>query len=272
MRELMSSDGWRRWVETRSRFHSYSFGNTLLIALQRPDATQVAGFNVWKTLGRHVRKGERGIRILAPMSVKVGKAGEQVRDRTPEGETRGMDEIGTDERPTRTLFKSVAVFDVSQTDGAELPEPPAGEPITGDSHADYLPRLERFAESIGFTVEYRELGEACGGYCKPSATGEGGGEIVVDARKPVNGRVRTLVHETAHALGVGYREYGRERAEVIVESAAAIVCGSIGLDTSGESVPYIAGWGESDDLEALKTFAGKVDELARRLESALEVV
>jgi hypothetical protein len=141
---------------------------------------------------------------------------------------------------TRVVFRAVPVFDVSQTDGEPLPEAPR-EPITGDSHAGYVTRLEQYARSLGYSVE-REALDSAGGYCDHKRQ-----RIVVSSNvDSANAHVRVLVHELAHALGVGYAEYGREVAEVIVETSTVIVCGSIGLDTSGESIPYIAGWGEQD--------------------------
>jgi hypothetical protein len=94
--------------------------------------------------------------------------------------------------------------------------------------------------------------------------------IVADSSQPANAKVRTLVHELAHALGVGYAEYGRELAEVIVEAAAVVACGSIGLDTSGESVPYVAGWARGD-ASKIREYAEKVDECARKIEGALDI-
>jgi antirestriction protein ArdC len=246
VRELLTSDGWRQWAETRAAFHRYSFGNCLLIATQAPEATQVAGFRAWQALGRQVRKGERAISIMAPMSVKRENA-----------------ETGEEERAT--FFRSVPVFDIAQTDGEPLPERPC-EPITGNSHAAMVQPLEAFARILGYTVEYRPL-EHAGGYCDPKAK-----VIVVSTNVgSPNGHVRVLVHELAHALGVGYADYGREDAEVIVETAAVIVCGSLGLDTSGESIPYIAGWGEANDLAAIRKYAETVDTIARSIETACEV-
>ena len=221
-RELLSSDGWRRFAETRATFHRYSFGNCMLIAIQAPAATQVAGFKTWQGLGRQVRKGERSIRILAPMAVKErDAAGDETGDRF-------------------TVFRAVPVFDIAQTDGEPLAQPPR-EPVTGDSHAAYVERLEQYARTLGYSVDREEL-DAAGGYCDARNK-----RIVVSTNiDAANAEVRVLVHELAHALGVGYAEYGREVAEVIVETATVIVCGSIGLDTSGESIPYIAGWGEQD--------------------------
>jgi antirestriction protein ArdC len=248
-RALLSSDGWRAWAETRATFHEYSMGNCMLIAMQRPEATQVAGFNAWKQLGRQVRKGEHGIRIMAPMVVK---------QRDADGET-------DDDAETRVVFRTVSVFDVAQTDGEPLPEPPC-EPITGDSHERYIEPLKDLARSMGVAVyEYEPNGEAQGFYDVK------GRRIVVSDRLAPNGKVRTLVQELAHAHGVLYSDYPRADAEVIVETAAYIVCGALGLDTSGESVPYIAGWGEANDVEAIRKHAETVDSIAASIEQAYGV-
>jgi antirestriction protein ArdC len=244
VRELLTSDGWRRWAETRATFHRYSFGNCLLIAQQAPQATQVAGFKAWQALGRQVRKGERSIRIMAPMSVKRENADTGEVERVP-------------------FFRAVPVFDIAQTDGEPLPAVPR-EPITGDSHERFLELLTAHAAALGFTVEREALEHGHGGYCDAKRQ-----RIVVSsALGSVNAQVRVLVHELAHAHGVNYKDYSREDAEVVVETAAVIVCGSIGLDTSGESIPYIAEWGERGDLEAIREHAQTVDEIARKLEQA----
>jgi antirestriction protein ArdC len=243
VRELLTSEGWRRWAETRATFHDYSMGNCMLIAMQRPDATQVAGFKAWQQLGRQVRKGERAISIMAPMSVKE------------------RDGAGQETGERLTFFRAVSVFDIAQTDGESLPEVPR-EPITGNSHERYLEPLIAHARSLGFSVEREALAHV-GGYCDAKAR-----RIVVSTGLgSANAEVRVLVHELAHAHGVTYKDYSREDAEVIVETAAVITCGSLGLDTSGESIPYIAGWGESNDLAAIKAHAETVDKIARELEA-----
>ena len=264
VRALMASEGWARWIEARQRFHTYSLCNTLLIAQQMPSATQVAGYKVWQSLGRQVRKGEHGIRIMAPMTVKRSKDRAAGQAWAKDG-YRPRAAAADNETETLTLFRAVSVFDVSQTDGDDLPACPR-EPIEGDSHAEYLPKLEAFAGELGYAVEYEDLGARIGGYCNPETK-----VIAINTRSSVNGQVRTFVHELAHALGVDYVDYSRADAEVIVECAAIIACGSLGLDTSGESVPYVAGWGHKSDLDAMRTHAAKVDECAGRIERALGV-
>jgi antirestriction protein ArdC len=261
-RDLLTSEGWQRWVRVRARngLARYSLNNQLLIALQAPDAQFVAGFHAWKDLGRRVSKGQRGIRILAPMPLRAREAdGHQ----KPAEETKAA----TDERP-RTLFKSVAVFDVSQTEPLPGHEPvalePEREPITGDSHAQLLGPLTALAAQIGFRVEQRVIDRAADGWCDSKAK-----VIVVNRRLPANARVRVLVHEVAHALGIGYADRGRARAEVMVDCVTYIVCGQLGLDTSGETIPYVAGWGEDGALDAIRADAQTIDDVARQIESAL---
>ena len=251
--QLLTSEGWQRWVRVRSQagLARLSLSNQLLVALARPDATFVAGFKSWLRLGFAVRKGERAIAIIAPLPVKE-------RDRVS-GEQTGE---------TLVLFKTVFVFDRAQVapiDGIEQAslEPPC-EPLTGDSHAHLLVPLRAFTESLGFSVSFEAIAGPAGGWCDQQAK-----RIVVDADAPANARLRTLIHETIHGLGIGYSEYGRERAEVIVDTATHLACASVGLRVDGETVPYVAGWGEHGALEAVTQFAKTIDELARRVEDVL---
>jgi len=258
-RALLSTEGWKRWVKVRSTngLARYSFGNQLLIALQRPDATYVAGFRAFLDLNRCVRKGERAIRILAPMTVHVRDPNAVEQHGTDEGETR-----------RRTLFRAVSVFDVSQTEplpGCEpVPLCPPSQPVEGDTHAHLLPALRCLAAELGYTIRHEALEGSADGWCDHDKH-----EIVVNESLSANAQVRITVHEIAHALGIGYTDYGRRRAEVLVDTVTFIVCGSVGLDTSGSSVPYIAGWGESGELDAIRGFAETIDQIARRIEDAL---
>jgi antirestriction protein ArdC len=246
---LLTSDGWHRWVRVRSTngLARYSLANQLLIAMQAPDATFVSGFRSFLELNRCVRKGEKAIRIFAPMSI-----------------TRSAH----DEQDKRTIFRAVPVFDVAQTEPVPgqhpVPLEPARQPVTGDSHAHLLLPLEQCAAELGYRVRQAPLGASADGWCDYERH-----EIVVSGSLPANGQVRVLVHELAHALGVGYREYGRRRAEVLVDTVTYVVCGSVGLDVSGDSVPYVAGWGEDGALGAIREYAGTIDAIARRIEGVL---
>jgi hypothetical protein len=252
VRELLTSEGWARWVKTRATFRRYSWRNTMLIAMQRPDATRVAGFRAWLKLNRCVRKGEKGIRIFAPMSViERDDAGTEVRD--DEGNARH-----------RTLFRLTTVFDVSQTDPLPDKEPvalePPSEPLTGDSHAGLFDPLERLAGELGYLVERRHV---AGGWCDRKA------KLIVIGTDEPNAEVRTLIHELAHALvGEVDEQFAYAYEEVIVESATYIAAAAAGLDTSGESIPYVAGWGENGALEAIQQVAELIDRIALRIEAA----
>lgn len=257
-RALLDSEGWQRWVRVRASngLCRYSFGNQLLIAMQCPDASYVAGFRAFLALNRCVRKGERAIRILAPMSIRTDR-----RESAQEAE-KGQGR--------RTVFRAVSVFDVSQTEPLPDREPvtlePPAEPIEGESHVELLVALARLAGELGYTVHYRTLHGSAEGWCEAERR-----EIVVNDQLPGNARVRILVHEIAHALGIGYEDYGRRQAEVLVDTVTFIVCSAVGLDTSGSTVPYIAGWGQDGTLQAIRAYAERIDETARRIEASLDL-
>ncbi len=259
---LLTSDGWKQWLRTRSRFHSYSFRNTLLIAVQCPQATHVAGFRRWLDLGRCVRKGEKAIRILAPVRYRRNNNGDS--DADGGGSSESVDEAA----PELVGFRLAAVFDVSQTeplpDTEPVPLDPPGQPVEGDSHTHLLEPLQQHAQSLGYTVSYEPLNDKAG-YCSTQTQ-----RIVIDAGLPGNGKVTTLVHELAHAHGIDYQRYSRPEAELIVESVACIVCAGAGLDTQHDSVPYLAGWNPDNASERIHQLAGTIDEIARRIEHALQ--
>jgi hypothetical protein len=254
--QLLSSEGWTRWVKTRAMFHAYSAGNCMLLAAQchkRGIApTRIAGFHTWRRLGRSVRKGEASLRILAPVTLKNHQddAQDEQADRK------------------RVFFKTAFVFDVSQTDPIDgLPpvdlEPPS-EPLSGDSHAHLLAPLEAFTRSLGYAVSFEAIDGSAGGWCDSTAK-----RIVIDARAPANARLRTLIHETAHALGIDYDQYSRAVAEVMADTVTILAASSVGLRVDGESVPYVAGSGEAGALEAVIEFAETIDRVARRIENVL---
>ena len=157
--QLLSSDGWQRWVRVRSRngLARYSINNQLLIAVAMPDASYVCGFRAWLGLGYQVRKGEKAIRIMAPMPIKTDTHSDQ-------GAEKDSGEV-----KRRMLFRVVPVFDRSQVDAIPGDTPTALEapcqPLTGDTHAHLLPRLEMLADSLGFAVAFEPIPGATGGWC-----------------------------------------------------------------------------------------------------------
>ena len=254
-RELLSSDGWARWVRARAMFHSYSAGNCMLLAAQCHQrgmvATRIAGFRTWLKLGRVVRKGETALRILGPMPLK-----------------QHDQETGEEIEKRRVVFRTAFVFDVSQTDVIDGTEPAPLEaprqPLTGDSHAHLLAPLRGFAESLGFSVSFETIDGSAGGWCDPKAK-----RIVVDADVPANAQLRTLIHECAHALGIGYDKYSRAQAEVMVDTVTLVAASAVGLAVDGETVAYVSGWGEDGALEAVTEFAETIDRVARKIEDVL---
>ena len=179
------------------------------------------------------------------------------------------DDDDDDAGEKRIFFRTVPVFDVSMTDPLPGKDPvplePPSQPLTGDSHVHLVEPLIALAVELGFTVGIRALPEhGPGGWCDADAK-----EIVVAAGAG-NSQVRTLVHEIAHGLGIGYSGYGREQAEVLVDSVTYVVCSSVGLDVGGESIPYVAGWGQDGALTAIRDYAATIDTVARRIEDALQ--
>lgn len=264
--QLRSSEGWRRWLRVRRSFHTYSFHNQLLIALQCPEATRVAGFRKWLELGYAVRKGEQAIRIWAPCPPS--------RKQLERWRSEGAD---PDARP-RTFFRLVPVFDASQVSplpdfpGGPVPLEPPHEPIAGDGLADRVAPLVEFADSLDLEVSIEKVPGAAVGYHEPAT-----GRIVVEDVGPAfsaNAQVSVLIHELAHALVRLDRrdedpklDYASE--EVVVESVAFSVCASLGLDSSSSAVPYVAGWAERSEGDPIEAYAELIDRLARRLEDVV---
>jgi antirestriction protein ArdC len=263
---LRTTEGWRRWLAVRRHFHSYSFHNQLLIAVQCPEATRVAGFRRWLDLGHAVRRGEKAIRIWAPCPPsKKALARRRSEGADPDSEPH-------------TFFRLVPVFDASQVDplpdfpGGPVPLEPPHEPIAGDGLADRLPLLVEFADSLELEVSIESIPGRASGYHEPAT-----GRIVVEDTGPgfsANAQVSVLVHELAHALvRLDRREedpkLGYAEEEVVVESVAWSVCGVLGLDSSGSAVPYVTGWAERTAGDPIEAYAALIDRLARRLEKVM---
>ena len=256
--ELFDSERYREYLKVMSKFHNYSFNNTLLIAMQKPDASLVAGFSAWKNnFGRNVMKGQKGIKIIAPSPYKVKQEMKKIDPHTQQPI------IGKDGKPvteekeiTIPAYKVVSVFDVSQTEGKELPDIAVDE-LTGDveRYRDFFAALEKTSPvPIGF----EQIPGSSHGYYhledKRIAIQEGMSELQT---------LKTAIHEIAHAklhdidLNAPENEQqprvDRRTREVEAESVAYTVCQHYGLDTSDYSFGYVAGWSSGRELSELKS-------------------
>ncbi|MGA2453647.1 MAG: ArdC-like ssDNA-binding domain-containing protein [Solirubrobacteraceae bacterium] len=259
---LRSSEGWQTWLAARRHFHHYSFGNQLLIAMQRPTATRVAGFRAWLKLGYAVNRGEKAIRIWVPMP--------PTRRQLEQWQQQGGD---PDARP-RTFFKLGPVFDRDQV--APLPPPATPAPLdleihemTGDDLAPALPSLIALAGEIGSAVEFEAIQGSRRGYYEINTR-----RIAIRQDMAANAQVKTLIHELAHALlraepSADDPELERAAEELVVESIAYTVCGALGLDASSYSIPYLTCWSADTDIAILEHTAALTDRLARRIETAI---
>ena len=258
IRELFDSKRYKEYLRVMSKFHNYSFNNTLLIAMQKPDASLIAGFNAWKNnFQRNVMKGEKGIKILAPSPFKIKQEMEKI-DPATQKPVIGADGKPVTEEKEITIpsFKVVSVFDVSQTEGKEIPNL-AVDMLTGDVERfkDVFAALEKTSPvPIGFE---KIEGGAHGYYHleeKRIAIDEGMSELQT---------LKTAIHEIAHAklhdidLNAPVTEQAdrpdRRTREVQAESVAYAVCQHYGLDTSDYSFGYVAGWSSGRELDELKS-------------------
>ena len=269
VKDLFHSERYQDYLKAMSKFHDYSLNNTLLIVMQKPDASLVAGFNKWRDeFERHVKRGEKGIKILAPAPYKIKKEQEKL-------DPDGKPVIGDDGKPvteqkeiTIPAFKVVSVFDVSQTDGKEIPDI-AVDSLTGsvEQYEDFFKALE---QTSPVPVGFERIDSGAHGYYhnteKRIALNEGESELQT---------VKTLIHEIAHAklhdidLNAPPEQQqerpSRRTREVEAESIAYTVCQHFGLDTSDYSFGYVAGWSSDKDIKELKAFLETIRATASEL-------
>ena len=247
---LTSGEDWKAMLDVASRFHQYSPNNCFMILSQCPEASRVAGYKTWQSLGRQVRKGEHGLRIFAPI----------VRKMTVTDEATGEDV----ELRSLATFRLVSVFDVSQTEGDDLAEVSATM-LTGAAPADLWDGLARQIKAAGFDLERGDCGPA-NGQTDFSVKTVRVRDDLAEAQA-----CKTLCHELAHVLlhcGTEYAMGCRGRAEVEAESVAYLVCQSAGMVTDSYSLPYVASWAGGDVRKVQET-AGRVITTARAILEAL---
>ena len=276
--ELFTSNRYQEFLKTMAKFHNYSFNNTMLIAMQRPDATLVTSYKNWQSMGRQVMKGEKGITIIAPAPYKKMK------------EKEVLDEnqrpiMGTDGKPKTEQvevivphFKAVTVFDIAQTSGEPI-QTLAPELLTA-AVQDFDSFMQAIQKISPVPIRFDEIDGNANGYYHNADK-----EIVIKKGLSESQTLKTAIHETVHAklhdkeimesLGV---EKDRLTKEVEAESVAYCVCSSFGLDTSDYSFPYIAGWSSSREMKEMKasmdvirkTAGEMIDQLTEELEIILE--
>ena len=255
--ELFDSERYREYLKVMSKFHNYSFNNTLLIAMQKPDASLVAGFSAWKNnFGRNVMKGQKGIKIIAPSPFKIRQEVEKIDPHTQKPIIGKDGKPVTEEKEVKIpAYKVVSVFDVSQTEGKELPDIAVDE-LTGDvdRYKDFFAALEKTSP---VPIAFENIEGGSHGYYhledKRIAINEGMSELQT---------LKTAIHEIAHAklhdidLNAPKDEQprvDRRTREVEAESVAYTVCQHYGLDTSDYSFGYVAGWSSGRELSELKS-------------------
>ena len=274
LKELFESEKYKNYLSTMSKFHNYSFNNTLLIALQRPDASLVAGYQAWqKNFNRHVKRGEKGIRILAPAPYKIKEERDKLDPVT--GEVM-LDKDGTPQTEEVEVkipaFRAVSVFDVSQTDGEPLPELETKELLsTVEGYEDFIKAVTYVAPApIGF----EDIPGDSKGYFNIEEN-----RIAVQEGMSESQTLKTMVHETAHSM-LHNKEVNKEdilapakdrnTKEIEAESIAFTVCRHFGIDTSEYSFSYIAGWSSGRDMKELKSSLDTIRRTASELITGIE--
>ena len=275
VRELFESERYQAYLKAMSKFHDYSLNNTLLILMQKPDASLVAGFGKWRDdFERHVKRGEKGIKIFAPAPYTIKKEAEKIDPDT------GQPVIGADGKPVMEqreikipAFKVVSVFDVSQTDGNEIPDLSV-DPLTGsvEQYADFWRVLK---EVSPVPVELEKIEGGAHGYYSLADK-----RIAVDEGMSELQTIKTLIHEIAHAklhdidLNAPPEELenrpNRRTREVEAESIAFTVCQHFGLDTSDYSFGYVAGWSSDKEIKELKASLETIRTTASALITEIE--
>ena len=272
--ELFDSERYKEYLKVMSKFHNYSFRNTVLIAMQKPDASLVAGFSAWKNnFERNVMKGQKGIKIIAPSPYKIKQEMQKIDPHTQKPI------IGKDGKPvteekeiTIPAYKVVSVFDVSQTEGKELPDIAVDE-LTGDvdRYKDFFAALEKTSP---VPIAFENIEGGSHGYYhledKRIAINEGMSELQT---------LKTAIHEIAHAklhdvdLNAPLEEQNRvdrRSREVQAESVAYTVCQHFGLDTSDYSFGYVAGWSSGKEMTELKASLETIQATAKELITEIE--
>jgi antirestriction protein ArdC len=240
--EITDSETFKEFMRFSSKFHHYSFRNQLLIWIQKPQATFVAGFETWKKLGRFVKKGESGIMILAP--IRITKKGEN--------------ELGKEENEEYTLFRPIYVFDISQTQGETIP-----------TISDYVKTLEGETElyekirtiSPFKVTETEDCNGADGNYRLKEK------DIFINSLNPTKNRLLTLIHEIGHGLLHADRNDVPDKRvrEIEAECVGYITCHALGIDTSANSFGYLASYGKLQTTRLIENSRERINRAVHKI-------
>ena len=274
--EVFNSDKYKEYLKFVSKFTDYSARNTMLINLQRPDATLVGSYGLWKRLGRSVNKGESGIVIMSPVPHKTNQYVEIERQAEDEWGNKLYNDDGTEQMETveknivEMRFKKQYVFDLSQTDGKPIPDPV--QELSGEIDEEKLNVIfNAVKKTTGITPEYRNITGGSKGYYSPSSN-----SIIIKSGMSGEQVMKTVVHESAHCLlhdpdkKIVTVKSPRNEKEVQAESIAFIVCEKLGVDTSEYSFPYIASWSEGKQLDQLNKFLDEIQDASKQIYTAIE--
>ena len=254
--EITGTEGFQRYLASMSRFHRYSYGNILMIMSQRPDATRVAGYRQWQRLGRQVRRGEQGIRILVPHK-------QRIRDQDPHPGSADEEDDSAALYVTRG-FGVGTVFDISQTDGEPLPEPPMPCELEGESPASFwlADQLRGLLEDKDVHLELTELDGPKGTY-HPTLK-----RVQLQVGMSPDQTAKTLCHETAHFVADHAAGIHRRDAETVAEASSFVILHRFGVDTSSYSFPYLAAW--TEDQKTLTRNLGAIQRVSDSLIRSIE--
>lgn len=270
IKDLFESENYINYLKCMSKFTDYSFNNTLLIAIQRPDSSLVAGYKKWEEMGRYVRKGEKGIKILAPCIYKKEKETEAEPDICESDNDKPKES-----EKVLTGFRVVSVFDISQTEGEPLPT--IAHKLTGDvkGYSDFMEVLKQISP---VPIKFEKIDGSANGYYHLTNK-----NIVIDEGMSEVMNCKTTIHEIAHAI-LHDKDTGLEKdsdldrltKEVQAESVAFTVCQYYGLDTSDYSFGYVAGWSSGKDLKELKssldTIRQTADTIIKGIDQQLDTI
>lgn len=268
IQSVFESERYREYLSVMGRFHSYSMNNTILIMLQKPEASYVAGYKTWESLGRYVKKGEQGIQILVPCFYKNKKKEEveasdsdrkEKGDAVSDADDKEKEAVKEQQEILHTYFRPAAIFDISQTEGNPLPEL---APELQGRVPEYKMLLEALKETAPVPIRFEAWEARKKGHYDLMKK-----EIVIKVGMSEQQTIKTAIHETAHSILHADTRQVKDAAsmEVEAESIAYVVCQHYGLDTSEYSFGYLAGWSSNKELPELKSSLQSIQQTSHEL-------